>query len=74
MSPILGLRNEDYQLFLKHFSGTGNAEGVKPTANMAHKESEEGATEEELDWYGEMPRGVVQNEDDSRKKGYGHYH
>nr|GEV90989.1 putative ribonuclease H-like domain-containing protein [Tanacetum cinerariifolium] len=58
MSPIPGLRNEDYQLFLKNFSGTGNAEGVKHVANMAYKESEEGALEEELDWYGEMPRGL----------------
>ena len=41
-SPIPGLRNEDYELFLKHFSGTGNVEGIKPTANMAHKENEEG--------------------------------
>ncbi|GJZ04853.1 putative RNA-directed DNA polymerase [Tanacetum coccineum] len=32
----------DYQLFLKHFSGTGNSEGTKPVANMAHKEDEEG--------------------------------
>ena len=39
-SPIPGLTNEDYQLFLKHFSGTGNGEGTKPVANMAHKENE----------------------------------
>ncbi|GKB38125.1 putative RNA-directed DNA polymerase [Tanacetum coccineum] len=40
--PIPGLTYEDYQLFLKHFSGTGNSEGTKPVANMAHKEDEEG--------------------------------
>ncbi|KAI3758975.1 hypothetical protein L6452_06548 [Arctium lappa] len=73
-SPIPGLTNENYQLFLKHFSGAGNSEGTKPVANMAHKENEEGAAEEELDWYGDMPRGTVPNEDDSRKKGYGYYH
>ncbi|GJS97691.1 putative RNA-directed DNA polymerase [Tanacetum coccineum] len=39
--PILGLTYEDYQLFLKHFSGTGNSEGTKPVANMTHKEDEE---------------------------------
>ncbi|GJZ90439.1 putative RNA-directed DNA polymerase [Tanacetum coccineum] len=39
--PILGLRYEDYQLFLKHFSGTCNSEGTKPVANMAYKEDEE---------------------------------
>ena len=42
MSLILGLRNEDYQLFLKHFSGIGNGEGINLVANMAHKENEEG--------------------------------
>ncbi|GJW27932.1 hypothetical protein Tco_0044807 [Tanacetum coccineum] len=41
-SLIPGLTYEDYQLFLKHFSGTGNSEGTKPVANMAHKEDEEG--------------------------------
>nr|GEV07975.1 hypothetical protein [Tanacetum cinerariifolium] len=41
-SPIPGLTNEDYQYFLKHFSGTSNSEGTKPVANMAHKEDEEG--------------------------------
>ncbi|PWA74906.1 GAG-pre-integrase domain, Gag-polypeptide of LTR copia-type [Artemisia annua] len=41
-SPIPGLTNEDYQYFLKYFSGTGNGEGAKPVANMAHKEDEEG--------------------------------
>ncbi|GKE37515.1 hypothetical protein Tco_1460920 [Tanacetum coccineum] len=40
--PILGLTYEDYQLFLKHFSGTGNSERTKPIANMAHKEDEKG--------------------------------
>nr|GEV05155.1 hypothetical protein [Tanacetum cinerariifolium] len=40
--PILGLTYEDYQLFLKHFSETGNSEGTKLVANMAHKEDEEG--------------------------------
>nr|GEU53125.1 hypothetical protein [Tanacetum cinerariifolium] len=39
---IPGLTYEDYQLFLKHFSGTGNSEGTKLVANMAHKEDEEG--------------------------------
>ncbi|GJW13100.1 hypothetical protein Tco_0017233 [Tanacetum coccineum] len=39
--PIPGLTYEDYQLFLKHFSGTGNSEGTKPVANMAYKEDEE---------------------------------
>nr|GEW21299.1 histone-lysine N-methyltransferase family member SUVH9-like [Tanacetum cinerariifolium] len=39
---IPGLTYEDYQLFLKHISGTGNSEGTKPVANMAHKEDEEG--------------------------------
>nr|GEZ22893.1 Gag-pre-integrase domain, Gag-polypeptide of LTR copia-type [Tanacetum cinerariifolium] len=39
---IPGLTYEDYQLFLKHFSRTGNSEGTKPVANMAHKEDEEG--------------------------------
>ncbi|GKA47811.1 retrovirus-related pol polyprotein from transposon TNT 1-94 [Tanacetum coccineum] len=41
-SLIPGLTYEDYQFFLKHFSGTGNSEGTKPVANMAHKEDEEG--------------------------------
>ncbi|GJV39047.1 putative RNA-directed DNA polymerase [Tanacetum coccineum] len=41
-SPIPGLTNEDYQYFLKHFSGTGNSKGTRPVANMAHKEDEEG--------------------------------
>ncbi|GKB71520.1 hypothetical protein Tco_0932932 [Tanacetum coccineum] len=41
-SLIPGLTYEDYQLFLKHFSGTGNSEGTKNVANMAHKEDEEG--------------------------------
>ncbi|GKD94474.1 hypothetical protein Tco_1374311 [Tanacetum coccineum] len=40
--PNPGLTYEDYQLFLKHFSGTGNREGTKLVANMAHKEDEEG--------------------------------
>ncbi|GJS32944.1 hypothetical protein Tco_0531326 [Tanacetum coccineum] len=40
--PIPGLTYEEYQLFLKHFSGTGNNNGTKPVANMAHKEDEEG--------------------------------
>ncbi|GJZ00722.1 hypothetical protein Tco_0518151 [Tanacetum coccineum] len=40
-SLIPGLTYEDYQFFLKHFSGTGNSEGTKPVANMAHKEDEE---------------------------------
>ncbi|GKB63927.1 hypothetical protein Tco_0920113 [Tanacetum coccineum] len=40
--PIPGLTYEDYQLFLKHFSGTGNSEGTKHVSNMAHKEDEEG--------------------------------
>ncbi|GJW70558.1 hypothetical protein Tco_0127475 [Tanacetum coccineum] len=40
--PIPRLTYEDYQLFLKHFSGTGNSEGTKPVANIAHKEDEEG--------------------------------
>ncbi|GJS33269.1 hypothetical protein Tco_0531651 [Tanacetum coccineum] len=40
-SLIPGLTYEDYQLFLKHISGTGNSEGTKPVANMAHKEDEE---------------------------------
>ncbi|GKB30385.1 hypothetical protein Tco_0869786, partial [Tanacetum coccineum] len=39
--PIPGLTYEDYQLFLKYFSGTGNSEGTKPVANMAYKEDEE---------------------------------
>nr|GEW17059.1 hypothetical protein [Tanacetum cinerariifolium] len=34
----------------------------------------EGTTEEELDWYGDMPRGTVQDEDNSGKKSYGHHH
>nr|GFC78708.1 hypothetical protein [Tanacetum cinerariifolium] len=54
ISPILGLSNDDYQTFLKHFSRTGT-------------------TEEELDWYGEMPKGTIQDEDDSGKKSYGHH-
>nr|GEY74832.1 ATPase ASNA1 homolog [Tanacetum cinerariifolium] len=70
----IGLSNDDYQTFLKHFSRTGNTENIKPTANMAQKESEQGTTEEELDWYGEMPRGTIQNEDNSGKKRYGHHH
>ncbi|GJW96612.1 putative RNA-directed DNA polymerase [Tanacetum coccineum] len=41
-SPIPGLTNEDYQYFLKHFSGTGNSKGTRLVANMAHKEDEEG--------------------------------
>ncbi|KAJ9542625.1 hypothetical protein OSB04_029131 [Centaurea solstitialis] len=41
-SPIPGLTNENYQLFLKHFSGAGNNDGTKPVANMAYKENEEG--------------------------------
>ncbi|GKC15713.1 putative RNA-directed DNA polymerase [Tanacetum coccineum] len=41
-SPIPGLTNEDYQYFLKHFSGTGNSKGTRPVANMAYKEDEEG--------------------------------
>ncbi|GJU89408.1 putative RNA-directed DNA polymerase [Tanacetum coccineum] len=41
-SSIPGLTYEDYQLFLKHFSGTSNSDGTKPVANMAHKEDEEG--------------------------------
>ncbi|GKB39598.1 hypothetical protein Tco_0884540 [Tanacetum coccineum] len=125
---------------------TGNSEGTKPVANMAHKEDEEGecifdsgcteyitylsnilvnkkathfqapvvipngdsilvkgkgdyilpggtkvngvlyvpefncnllfvrTIEEELDWCGEIPRGTVLNEDDSRKKGHGYHH
>ncbi|GJR94615.1 hypothetical protein Tco_0266789 [Tanacetum coccineum] len=40
--PIPRLTYEDYQLFLKHYSGTGNSEGTKPVANMAHKENKEG--------------------------------
>ncbi|GJZ46858.1 hypothetical protein Tco_0600690 [Tanacetum coccineum] len=40
--PIPGLIYEDYQHFLKHYSGTGNSDGTKPVANMAHKEDEEG--------------------------------
>nr|GEX60349.1 hypothetical protein [Tanacetum cinerariifolium] len=40
--PILELTYEDYQLFLKHFSRTGNSKGTKPVANMAHKKDEEG--------------------------------
>ncbi|PWA64814.1 gag-polypeptide of LTR copia-type [Artemisia annua] len=51
-SPIPGLTNEDYQLFLKHFSGTGSGKGTKPVANMTHKDGEEGTKEEELDWCG----------------------
>nr|GEU53126.1 Gag-pre-integrase domain, Gag-polypeptide of LTR copia-type [Tanacetum cinerariifolium] len=39
---IHGLTYEDYQLFLKHFFGTSNSEGIKPIANMDHKEYEEG--------------------------------
>ncbi|GFP91203.1 beta-glucosidase bogh3b [Phtheirospermum japonicum] len=39
--PILGLTHEDYQLFLKHFSGLANGKSSKPTANMAHKEDVE---------------------------------
>ncbi|GKC56080.1 hypothetical protein Tco_1083678 [Tanacetum coccineum] len=42
IGPIPGLAYEDYQLFLKHFSRTGNSEGTKPVANIAHKEDEEG--------------------------------
>ncbi|GJZ92168.1 LTR copia-type gag-polypeptide [Tanacetum coccineum] len=42
MSLIPILTNEDYQYFVKYFSGTGNSEGIKPVANMAHKEDEEG--------------------------------
>lgn len=42
MSLIPGLRNEDYQLFLKYLFGIGNDEGIKPIANMARKENEEG--------------------------------
>nr|GFB75037.1 hypothetical protein [Tanacetum cinerariifolium] len=34
ISPIPG--------FLRHFSRTGNTESIKPTANMAQKESEQG--------------------------------
>ncbi|KAM0026082.1 putative RNA-directed DNA polymerase [Helianthus debilis subsp. tardiflorus] len=41
-SPIPGLTNEDYQLFLRHFGGTGKGEGTEPVANMAHKGKEEG--------------------------------
>ena len=41
-SPIPGLTHEDYQLFLKHFSGWANGKNSKPTANMAHKEDFEG--------------------------------
>ncbi|GJZ87017.1 putative RNA-directed DNA polymerase [Tanacetum coccineum] len=41
-SPIPGLTNEDYQYFLKHFSGTGNSKGTRPVANIAHKEDKEG--------------------------------
>ncbi|GJV56560.1 hypothetical protein Tco_1457565 [Tanacetum coccineum] len=41
-SPIPGLTYEDYQLFMKHFSGTGNSEGTKLIDTMAHKEDEEG--------------------------------
>ena len=41
-SPIPGLTNEDYQLFLKHFSGTGSGKGTKPVANMTHKDGAEG--------------------------------
>nr|GEU32364.1 Gag-pre-integrase domain, Gag-polypeptide of LTR copia-type [Tanacetum cinerariifolium] len=39
--PIPRLSYEEYQLFLKHFSGTGNSERTKPVANMAHKEDKE---------------------------------
>ncbi|GKD99461.1 LTR copia-type gag-polypeptide [Tanacetum coccineum] len=42
-NPILGLTYKDYQLFLKHFSGTGNNNETKPVSNMAHKEDEEGS-------------------------------
>nr|GEY88340.1 hypothetical protein [Tanacetum cinerariifolium] len=144
-SPIPGLTNQDYEYFLKHFSGTSNSEGTKPVANMSHKEDEEGqwifdsgCTEyitylsnilvnkkanhsetlivipnedsiqvkgkgdyvlsrgtkvngvlyapefkcnllsglqkTKLDWCGEMSRGTVSNEDDSRKKDHGYHH
>nr|GEX05402.1 hypothetical protein [Tanacetum cinerariifolium] len=36
-SLIPGLTYEDYQLFLKHFSGTRNSEGTRRVANMAHE-------------------------------------
>nr|GFA13171.1 Gag-pre-integrase domain, Gag-polypeptide of LTR copia-type [Tanacetum cinerariifolium] len=42
ISPIPGLSKDDYQTFLKQFSRTGNTESIKPTANMAQKESEQG--------------------------------
>lgn len=51
-SPIPGLTYENYQLLLKHFSGSVNGENRKPAAYMAHKENVEGITEKELDWCG----------------------
>ncbi|PWA98575.1 GAG-pre-integrase domain, Gag-polypeptide of LTR copia-type [Artemisia annua] len=41
-SPIPGLTYGDYQLFLKHFSGSANGNIAKLAANMAHKENFEG--------------------------------
>lgn len=41
-SPISGLTNEDYQIFLKHFLVQGNIKDTKTVVNMTYKEDEEG--------------------------------
>lgn len=41
-SPIQGLTNEQYQLFIKHFSGTSDDEATGRIANMAGKNGLEG--------------------------------
>ncbi|PWA58999.1 GAG-pre-integrase domain, Gag-polypeptide of LTR copia-type [Artemisia annua] len=64
-STIPGLTNDNYQYFLKHFSGTGNSEGTKPVANMAHKEDEEAT-------HFETPV-VIPNGDSIPVKGKGDY-
>ncbi|KAJ0576817.1 putative retrotransposon gag domain, retrotransposon Copia-like protein [Helianthus annuus] len=45
-SPIPGISEEQYQAFVKFFSGSGNNVETKSEANMA------GSTYEELDWIG----------------------
>nr|GEW30674.1 hypothetical protein [Tanacetum cinerariifolium] len=52
-SPVPGLNEGQYQEFVKFFSRSSNNVEAKPEANMV------GASYEELDWIGEVPRGVI---------------